>query len=65
MNLVGVFTNIVTYSPKLMVKATLILGDDFKIQNSKQRERKIWLLFEELDHLNFGFVPNFDIRICL
>jgi len=48
-----------------MVKATLIFGDDFKIQNSKQRERKIWLLFEELDHLNFGFVPNFDIRICL
>jgi len=51
------------YSPKLMVKATLMFGDDFKIQNSKQRERKIWLLFEDLDHLNFGFVPNFDIRI--
>jgi len=64
-DLVGVFTNIVTYSPKLMVKATLIFGDDFKIQNSKQRERKIWFLFKELDHLNFGFVSNFDIRICL
>jgi len=38
-----------------MVKATLMFGPDFKIQNSKQRERKIWLLFEELDHLNFGF----------
>jgi len=48
-----------------MVKATLIFGDDFKIQNSKQRERKIWFLFKELDHLNFGFVSNFDIRICL
>jgi len=46
-----------------MVKATLMFKPDFKIQNSKQRERKIWLLFEELDHLNFGFVPNFDIRI--
>ena len=57
------FTNIVTYSPKLMVKATLMFRPDFKIQNSKQRESKIWLLFEELDHLNFGFVPNFDIRI--
>jgi len=34
-----------------------------KFQNSKRRKRKVRFMFEKLDHLDFGFVSNFDIRI--
>ena len=34
-----------------------------KFETRKEKgERKIWWVFGELDHFNFGFVSNFDIR---